>query len=112
MQKKERYWPDSSVRAKRWRANQGKAVLTYLHPSMVKALHEEAKRKNKAVWKLVQTCISYGFSRGVGSRISPRSLIDLYSCSTKFEADRLVVIRFGRFATWKHFLKHGHGGQL
>src|SRR5262249_41260028 len=28
MEKKKRYWPDSSVRAKRWRAKQGKAVLT------------------------------------------------------------------------------------
>jgi len=45
MQKK-RYWADSSVRARQWRANKGKAVLTYLHPSMVKALQEEAKRKN------------------------------------------------------------------
>ena len=63
MQKKKRYWANSSVRGKRWRANQGKAVLTYLAPVMVKALHEEAKRKNKAVWLLVQTCISNGFSR-------------------------------------------------
>src|SRR5215467_7118751 len=28
MQKKKRYWTDSSVRAKRWRAKQGKAALT------------------------------------------------------------------------------------
>ena len=60
MEKKKRYWADSSVRAKRWRAKQGKAVLTYLHPSVVKALHEEAKRKNKAVWKLLRSCVSYG----------------------------------------------------
>jgi len=30
VQKKKRYWHDSSVRAKRWRAKQGKAVLTTL----------------------------------------------------------------------------------
>jgi hypothetical protein len=60
MEKKKRYWPDSSVRTKRWRAKQGKAVLTYLAPDMVKALHEEAKRKNKAVGLLLRSCVSYG----------------------------------------------------
>src|SRR5262249_32704954 len=63
MEKKKRYWPDSSVRTKRWRAKQGKAVLTYLDLSMVKALHEEAKRKNKATWKLVRSYVAYGFSQ-------------------------------------------------
>jgi|GEM_PF-3515203 hypothetical protein len=60
-----RYWPDSSVRAKCWRAKQGKAVATYLHlhPRMVKALHEEAKRKSKAVWKFLRSCVTYGFSQ-------------------------------------------------
>jgi len=43
MEKKKRYWADSSVRAKRWRAKQGKAVLTYLDPTMAKALHEDAR---------------------------------------------------------------------
>src|SRR5262249_31755149 len=60
MQKKKRYWADSSVRGKRWRANQGKGVLTYLHPDMVQALHEEAKRKSRAVWVLLRRCVSYG----------------------------------------------------
>ena len=63
MEKKKRYWPDSSVRTKRWRAKQGKAVLTYLDPAMAKALQEEAKRKNKAAWKLVRSCVTYGFSQ-------------------------------------------------
>jgi hypothetical protein len=44
-------------------SQQGKAVLTYLHPRMVKALHEEAKRKSKAVWKLLRSCVTYGFSQ-------------------------------------------------
>jgi hypothetical protein len=60
MPTRKRYWPDSSVRTKRWRAKQGKAVLTYLDPAMVKALQEEAKRKNKPVWKLVRSAVSYG----------------------------------------------------
>ena len=40
----------------------GKATLTYLNPSMVAALKAEAQRKNKPVWKLVRSCITYGFS--------------------------------------------------
>src|SRR5215469_5981525 len=63
MQKKKRYWPDPSVRSKRWRAKQGKAVLTYLHPCMVKALHEEAKRKNKAVWLRFGAAFPTGFRK-------------------------------------------------
>ena len=58
MQKKKRYRSDSSVRAKRWRAKQGKAVLTYLDPAMAIALKAEAKRKNKAVWKLVRSAFN------------------------------------------------------
>ena len=40
----------------------GKATLTYLNPSMVAALKAKAQRKNKPVWKLVHSCITYGFS--------------------------------------------------
>ena len=83
MQKKKRYWPDSSVRAKRWRAKQGKAVLTYLHPSMVKALHEEAKRKNKAIWKLLRSCVSYAFHkrRDEAGRLESLQKLGVYELS-------------------------------
>ena len=58
--KQERCYADSSARVKRWRDRQGKATLTYLAPSMIEALKAEARRKNKAVWKLLRSCVSYG----------------------------------------------------
>ena len=60
MQNKKRCYADSSARVKRWRDRQGKATLTYLAPSMIEALKAEARRKNKAVWKLLRSCVSYG----------------------------------------------------
>jgi hypothetical protein len=61
-------------RVKRWRDRQGKATLTYLAPSMIEALKAEARRKNKAVWKLTAVAFHTAFPRhsdGAGSREKP-----------------------------------------
>ena len=62
VENKKRYFADSSERVQRWRRNHGQMVTTYIGDSnLLEALKNEAKFRNRPVWKLLRAAIIYGF---------------------------------------------------
>jgi hypothetical protein len=61
MENRRKYYADSSRRVQKWRQRQGKMLTTYIADSrLLEALHNEARVRNKAVWKVLAAAVEHG----------------------------------------------------
>jgi len=58
---KRKAWPYCGHRVKRWKEKNGVGVFTLISANTAAAIKKESLRHKKPQWKILRSCIEYGF---------------------------------------------------